>query len=754
MFVPPPSSHVRELTPRRRVHILGGGIAGLTAALELTDTPALRARHDVTVHQLGWRLGGKLSSGRAGAEARNLEHGLHGWFGFYDNAFDLLKRVYSEWKPDPRCAHQRWQDVVRPHRHTPFGDFFGESWDFHSVLWPLNDQQPGSGGKPVTLAGLVNQLLAGIAARRAPAEFPQGAGSMPFARAIDRIVGLAERLEGHSSLFTSALEGVFRRFADHVRSGLAGQRPMLGARRRRALHTLLRRLTDHLRRAIDPHLLSDARRFDWYVAEFWLTVACVLLDPRHDVLAHADLDRLNHLELREALREQGATKTLLDSPMVRVCYSAAFQNPEGRREDADIEAGTGLRIILRLGLGYRGAVMYGLVGSTGDTVIAPLYEVLKARGVKFEFFHRVSHLSLSESGDRVARIDIDVQAELVDDTYDPLIHVHHAPCWPAKPRWEQLRDGEVLDSRGVDFESHWCAQPAHRTLDLHVDKDFDDVILALPLGAFKPLNEDPSICQALIEHNPRFRAMVEGIPLVPSIAVQLWMTPDLRGLGFRAVRPQERSDPPAMVEAPGTLDIWADMSSVLAAERWPAPGPGSLHYLCSVWPSALYRAPRGALETPSRARADALAATREWLEQVAPLLWPAAADDGSFNWRMLHDPLEREGPERLLAQYVRANVSPGECCSASPAGKGHLRLCAHESGYDNLLLAGAWTRTVLNIESVEGAVSSGRFAARALMGADFAIPGEHFLHRPRPAEPRRKLRAAPLERVSNVVAAE
>jgi uncharacterized protein with NAD-binding domain and iron-sulfur cluster len=73
------------MSERRRVAILGGGAGSLAAAFELTATPELRERYDVTVYQLGWRLGGKGASGRRkvgdGAE-RIEEHGLHVWFGF------------------------------------------------------------------------------------------------------------------------------------------------------------------------------------------------------------------------------------------------------------------------------------------------------------------------------------------------------------------------------------------------------------------------------------------------------------------------------------------------------------------------------------------------------------------------------------------------------------------------------------------------------------------------------------------------
>ncbi|MCU0687574.1 MAG: NAD(P)-binding protein, partial [Polyangiaceae bacterium] len=83
--------------PPRKIAVLGGGAGALAAAFALTDTPELRARHRVTVYQMGWRLGGKGASGRNRRIADRVEeHGLHVWGGFYENAFALLRRCYDE----------------------------------------------------------------------------------------------------------------------------------------------------------------------------------------------------------------------------------------------------------------------------------------------------------------------------------------------------------------------------------------------------------------------------------------------------------------------------------------------------------------------------------------------------------------------------------------------------------------------------------------------------------------------------------
>ena len=86
-----------DASKKTKVAILGGGVGAMAAAWELTSTPERRAKYDVTVHQLGWRLGGKGASGRNAAEGQRIEeHGLHIWMGFYENAFRVMRACYEE----------------------------------------------------------------------------------------------------------------------------------------------------------------------------------------------------------------------------------------------------------------------------------------------------------------------------------------------------------------------------------------------------------------------------------------------------------------------------------------------------------------------------------------------------------------------------------------------------------------------------------------------------------------------------------
>ncbi len=79
----------------KKVAIIGGGCASVAAAFELTR-PERNGEFEVTLYQLGWRLGGKGASGREETTGRIEEHGLHLWMGFYENAFRLIRDCYEE----------------------------------------------------------------------------------------------------------------------------------------------------------------------------------------------------------------------------------------------------------------------------------------------------------------------------------------------------------------------------------------------------------------------------------------------------------------------------------------------------------------------------------------------------------------------------------------------------------------------------------------------------------------------------------
>src|SRR4051794_23164838 len=80
-FISHIGSSMSAQTQIEKIVILGGGMGSLGTAFELTSQPGWQERYDITIYQLGWRLGGKGASGRSD-EGRIEEHGLHIWFGF------------------------------------------------------------------------------------------------------------------------------------------------------------------------------------------------------------------------------------------------------------------------------------------------------------------------------------------------------------------------------------------------------------------------------------------------------------------------------------------------------------------------------------------------------------------------------------------------------------------------------------------------------------------------------------------------
>ena len=87
---------------KQKITIIGGGIGGLTAAYELTD-PKLQNKYDITLYQMGWRLGGKCATGRN--QDRNMrieEHGIHAFAGSYYNGLTMMKNCLLYTSPSPR----------------------------------------------------------------------------------------------------------------------------------------------------------------------------------------------------------------------------------------------------------------------------------------------------------------------------------------------------------------------------------------------------------------------------------------------------------------------------------------------------------------------------------------------------------------------------------------------------------------------------------------------------------------------------
>ena len=683
----------------RKIAIFGGGMAGLTAAYELTRTPELRQKHEVTLYQLGWRLGGKCASGRD-QKGRIYEHGLHLWFGCYDNAFALLKEVYDRWQRPPDNPLKNWRSGFERVEFTPIGEMVDGRQSFFPVSWPANPEEPGNGEVELGLQALVVEFINFL--KLVLDRVGQGG---EFAGAVRLDPDVQQRLAAALDLAKTA--GAVRR---KLESGeLTGVHDLLEAARlaMAALEGQSQEVVkDHfpgvagalagLRDAVHGGLAADltAHPGGTIVRDALDVGAAVIAGAYFDlIIPGADLDTLEDIEFRDWLKQHGARAAVVDgSTVVRSIYDTCFWYDEGDPTRPSVDAATALRVILRICCTYKGAVAYKTCAGMGEVVIAPLYQVLQQQGVKFALFHKLERIELDDQN-RVAALHVTQQVKLKVSEYDPLIKIKGLQCWPAEPKWDLIERGEDLQARHVDFELHWCQEPPAGSETLKLGEDFDDVVLATSLGAYKKLNDDPRPCDALLAADPRFRQMSEAIGLVPTQGVQLWNLKTTRDLGWTGAAP-------ATVAGAKMLDVWADMSQVLALENWAEqPGPPlSVHYHCGTYNTQLYRASISQAQVPGRAQDEIATSVADWLAQFGSAIWPKAIGPDGFDWRVLWDPQDRARQQRLSAQYWRANVSPTECCPGSSPGSVKLRMRSNETVFLNLFLAGCYLRTGLDFD--------------------------------------------------------
>ena len=88
---------VGENAKPKKIAILGGGAASCSAALALTGQPGWKEHYNITIYQLGWRLGGKARSGRNKDYAQRVEEITgHDITAVSFNLVRVLRSVYEE----------------------------------------------------------------------------------------------------------------------------------------------------------------------------------------------------------------------------------------------------------------------------------------------------------------------------------------------------------------------------------------------------------------------------------------------------------------------------------------------------------------------------------------------------------------------------------------------------------------------------------------------------------------------------------
>ena len=658
----------------KKIAILGGGCGAMAAAFALTNDANWKTQREVAVYQLGWRLGGKGAAGR-GVDARIEEHGLHLWGGFYQNAFHMIRQCYAELGRD-------WEQVFLPLRDFCAQELVGGKWE----PWPSSfahkenglpgdtDPKTGQPYEPVSMAHAIPHALGWLGVQIEAAKTPADAD----AKKEQVLASLRQVQTQVVAIFPTSVSG----------SALEGS-------------GLLDTLEDLRRDALSFFdAIGAAFRRLRIVADVIRT--CTLGMLKDGVLTQG-FDVIDGHELRVWMCQHGAEAETLDSALVMGGYDYVFGYPGGDINLPSLSAGAGLRGVMRLILGYRGDIFWKMRHGMGDAVFEPLYTLLKRRGVKFEFFTRVTQLELSADNSQIDAIHFDKQVDLLVGDYDPLVEYKGTKAWPSKPRFEQILGGKALEQdwgyNNLETpSSSW--PPVKGVSPLQREIDFHEVVLGISVGALK------AICEPLSKRLPDWKRMLDEVATVPTLSCQLWFNKTMPQLGWSPPKS------PVVTNYEQRFNTIADMSFLLPDEGTPGRGARAIAYFCGPLDAALV--PPSATQQQADLLVEQCAADwmRDHLSVIMSRARPATLVDFSGGTA---DPFS--------TQFFRANFTPSEQYVLSLPGTAVHRLHAADSKVNNLFLAGDWTRNGLNAGCVEAAVISGVQAARAILKDPRPVPG-------------------------------
>ena len=681
-----------------RIAVLGGGVGSMTAAYWLTNPgpDGVVPDHDITVYQLGWRLGGKGASGRNAEMGNRIEeHGLHIWMGFYANAFRMMRAVYGELNRPAGVPLATWKDAFKPQtvftmmETAPDGKWMENEW---VVATPIMPGEPGDQtgfGDPCdyhfNLIDWVKQRIEAFFEGR------EHHGSEPHDHPEEHVLHL------------KAIHGALHEATAH-----AGEPHERGRRKaqKEHHHLMLRLAMEGVQKLIGIGFRLTGKCVELQRVLLLADICVATVIGATKDLCGQPWDAIDDQEWRSWMLKHGLHQETAWCSVVRAMYDIVFAYRDGDATDpdkADLAAGTTTQTMLRIYFDYYESVFLKMQGGMGDTIFAPIYEVLKKRGVKFKYFHRLREVVPSDDGTVIDALRIGVQATMKTGDYEPLVDIKELRCWPSQPLLDQLVQGDELRARNIDLEDYDADWRDIEELVLKRGADFDHVVFGLSLGAV------PHVCRGLLEQKESWRKMVEHVKVVRTQASQLWFNRNVADLGWTSALNGrcfgERAVFGTFIEP---LDTWADMSQLLPLETWSVP-VSNVAYFC------------GAMKDTDPASIDVpREITRDLLDHSMHLAWTYAAKPGKFHYDWLV--VDKPGPdvtdeERFRKQYFRVNTQPTELYVLSVSGSTKYRLDPADNGYSNLSLAGDWVYNGFPIGCVEAGVLG------AMKGVQRLCPG-------------------------------
>ena len=460
------------------------------------------------------------------------------------------------------------------------------------------------------------------------------------------------------------------------------------------------------------------------------TTTTVVIGFMEDNLLERGLFSINHLDLRQWLKKHGASKITLDSGFVLAHYDEVISYINGDMHKPDMEAGTALQLYLPLYFCCKEAVYWDHEAGLGDAIFAPIYEVLKRRGVHFKFFHKVEKLVLNNNTKLVEEIRMTKQVRLLTEEYNPLIDVKGLPSWPNEPKYDEILQEEayLLQQHNIDLESFWTNwstvyeesfEHSLSQVALKRVKDFDIIVYGTPVSSLSFL------CEELLDESPSLRAANEFVGRIPSFQLQLWGTFDLEDykkthLIHRLLDTNQRKD----------IDIVFDYDDILKSESWKNLNPKHLLYIVSIRDSSYFKFPPSYNTSfPKQIMEEMKSFVLENMQDTLRSISPNSFQDGVFNWTVLTDPENGTGVEHFDSQYLRLNFNPSDLYTQVLTNTSQYRITTDGAGFDNIYFTGDWIQNGINYGSIEGAVTSGLLTSKAISGYPETIFFEQFIPR-------------------------
>ncbi len=675
--------------PGGKVVILGGGMAGLSAAWRLSE-PGWRDRFDsITVYQRGWRLGGKGASSR-GPNGRIEEHGLHIWLGYYENAFGILRECYTEIDratTDPAAPIKTWDQSLVPGDNLGLADRFGNEWLMWLGTFTRNDGLPGepdATGREMTVIDFIRRAV------RLVLDFAESQRSAsPIGLELSTSAGPTP-ISGWIETVQCAAMAALLALADPP----AAKPTLIG---------VIDNAVEAARDALDYERRPDHRR-SWQLLSMMVAVIRGILadnlvtDPR-------GFRAINDEDYNAWLLRHGAHPDVLDFALVRGLYDLVFAYEDADPQRPSFGAGQAIFLTALALFQYKGAIFWKMTAGMGDIVIAPMYQALRQRGVEFEFFHRLDALHLNDRHHAIDSITMGRQVRIADGlaAYEPLTTVRGLPVFPSVPLVDQLAEGQIPTEGWHSLETHWSEHADAETRVLRRGVDFDHVVLAVSLGML------PIVAGEMISDRIEWREMTSRVRTVATQAFQMWLRPDESTLGWH--------EPAVTISAYlRPFETWASMPQTLWSEDWPEDDrPGAVAYFCgtlnATWPTT-----ETGVDYLRRYQQQVAEQATKFVDTNLQPFFPNAVTNSGFDWRLLSGVNGERGRAALDTQHVSVNVDPSDRYVQSVPGTERYRLRPDESGYDNLVLAGDWTDCAMNAGCIEAAVMSGLQAANALLG--------------------------------------